>query len=184
MMVDFIAEHRESYGVEPICEVLPIAPSTYYEHARQRRDPERRSARARRDESLRMEINRIHDASHDGCYGADKIWQEMMRTKKFVARCTVERLMRVDGLRGVVRGPAFTVTTHPDVAASRPADLVHREFTATKPNQLWVADITYVATWCCSRARPPRWGALCDVLRDKFAHRPGRACASLASRSS
>jgi putative transposase len=146
-MVDFIDEHRSTYGVEPICEVLPIAPSTYYEHARRRRDPERRPARAKRDDRLRVEIKRVHHASLEGVYGAKKVWKQLLREKKFVARSTVERLMAVDGLRGVVRGRAFTITTTPDEKAARPPDLVQREFHATRPNQLWVADITYVATW-------------------------------------
>jgi putative transposase len=146
-MVAFIDEHREEYGVEPICKVLPIAPSTYYEQVRRRREPERRPYRARRDERLRAEIKRVHDESLDGVYGADKIWKQLLREKKFVARCTVERLMRLDGLRGVVRGAAFKVTTTPGDEAARPADLVKREFSATRPNQLWVADFTYVATW-------------------------------------
>ena len=146
-MVDFIDEHRSSDGVEPICAVLPIAPSTYYEHAARRRDPERRPARAKRDDGLRGEIKRVHHASLEGVYGADKVWRELRREGRSVARCTVERLMRMMGLRGVTRGPAFTVTTTPGEEANRPADLVQRKFHATRPNQLWVADITYVATW-------------------------------------
>ncbi len=146
-MVDFIDEHRSTYGVEPICKVLPIAPSTYFEHAARRRDPSRRPARAKRDDRLRVEIKRVHQASHDGVYGAKKVWKQLLREKKFVARCTVVRLMRTDGLRGVVRGRAFTITTRPNEKATRPADLVQREFSASRPNQLWVADITYVATW-------------------------------------
>src|SRR4051812_29214786 len=146
-MIDFIDEHRSQYGVEPICEVLPIAPSTYYEHARRRREPERRPYRAKRDERLRAEIKRVHQAALEGVYGADKVWKQLLREKHFVARCTVERLMRAQGLRGVVRGRAFAIATTPDEKAARPADLVKREFHATRPNQLWVADITYVATW-------------------------------------
>ena len=146
-MVDFVEEHRDEYGVEPICEVLPIAPSTYYEQLKRRCDPELRPARAKRDDRLRVEIKRVYDASHDGVYGADKVWKQLLREKNFVARCTVERLMRDEGLRGVVRGRAFAITTTPDEKAARPADLVKREFHATRPNQLWVADITYVATW-------------------------------------
>ena len=134
-MVDFIDEHRSEYGVESICAVLPIAPSTYYEQARRRRERERRPYRAKRDERLRAEIKRVHQAAHEGVYGADKVWKELLREKKFVARCTVERLMRTDGLVGVVRGRAFTITTTADKSA-RPADLVNREFHATRPNQL------------------------------------------------
>jgi transposase InsO family protein len=146
-MVDFIDEHRGDYGVEPICEVLPIAPSTYHEHARRRREPERRPHRAKRDDELRVEVRRVHHESHDGVYGADKVWRQLRREHRWVARCTVERLMRQEGLRGVVRGRALTVTTTPGDEAARPADLVKREFSATRPNQLWVADFTYVATW-------------------------------------
>lgn len=146
-MVDFVEEHRDEYGVEPICAVLPIAPSTYHEHARRRREPARRPRRAKRDDELRVHVHRVHQQSLGGVYGADKVWRQLRREGHWVARCTVERLMRVEGLRGLVRGRAFTVTTRPGDEAARPADLVKREFSATRPNQLWVADFTYVATW-------------------------------------
>jgi putative transposase len=146
-MVAFIEEHRESYGVEPICEVLPIAPSTYYEQQSRRRNPELRPERLKRDDALRPEIQRVFDESHGGVYGADKVWKQLNREDIEVARCTVERLMRAMGLRGVVRGGAVKVTTVPDEKALRPPDLVDRNFKATRPNQLWVADLTYVATW-------------------------------------
>ena len=146
-MMDFIDKHRATYGVEPICEVLPMSPSTYYEHAARKREPERRPARARRDEALLPEVQRVHAASHGGVYGADKVWRQLRKEGHTVARCTVERLMRRAGLRGVTRGRAFTVTTQPSELALRAPDLVNREFHATRPNQLWVADITYVATW-------------------------------------
>jgi len=145
-MVTFVDEHRDEYGVEPICSVLPIAPSTYYEHRARAEDPERRPDREKRDEDLRPQIQRVWNDNH-AVYGADKVWQQLGREKVDVARCTVERLMRDMGLHGAVRGRAFTVTTVADATALRPPDLVHREFTATRPNQLWVADITYVATW-------------------------------------
>jgi putative transposase len=145
-MVAFIDEHRAAYGVEPICEVLPIAPSTYYEHRGRARNPEKQPARAKRDEKLRPEIQRVWNDNH-AVYGAQKVWRQLAREKIDVARCTVERLMRNMSLAGAVRGRAFKVTTLVDKAAARPPDLVHREFTATRPNQLWVADITYVATW-------------------------------------
>jgi transposase InsO family protein len=145
-MVAFIDEHRDEYGVEPICDVLPIAPSTYYEHRARAKDPERRPDREKRDEKLRPEIQRVWNENH-AVYGADKVWHQLGREKVDVARCTVERLMREMGLRGAERGKAFKVTTVADQTALRPPDLVHREFTATRPNQLWVADITYVATW-------------------------------------
>jgi putative transposase len=147
MMVNFIEEHREVHGVEPICEVLPIAPSTYYVHHARRVDPDKRPARAKRDESLRVEIQRVSDQAFDGVYGADKVWRQLRRENIPAARCTVERLMRLMGLRGAVRGSAFKVTTIADESAVRPPDLVEREFEASRPNQLWVADITYVATW-------------------------------------
>ena len=146
-MIDFIDRHRGEHGVEPICGMLPIAPATYYAHKARQRDPELRPARMKRDEELSVEIRRIWQASFEGVYGAEKVWRELLREGVAVARCTVERLMRAMGLRGAVRGGAFKVTTTPDEAAVRPPDLVAREFSATRPNQLWVADITYVATW-------------------------------------
>ena len=146
-MVQFIDDHRGVYGVEPICAVLPIAPSTYRAHQACRRDPSRRSARRQRDEWLEVEIRRVWTSSHGGVYGADKVWRELRREGKQVARCTIERLMRRMGLSGVKRGGAFRVTTVADRFAPRPPDLVDRDFHATRPNQLWVADLTYVATW-------------------------------------
>jgi transposase InsO family protein len=145
-MVDFIEEHRGEHGVEPICAMLPIAPATYYEHVARRRDPELRPARAKRDEELRAEIQRVYDENFR-VYGADKVWLQLGREGIEAARCTVERLMRDMGLRGAVRGRAFTRTTVSDDSAARPLDLVRREFRASRPNQLWVADLTYVATW-------------------------------------
>jgi transposase InsO family protein len=145
-MVTFLDEHRDAYGVEPICGVLPIAPSTYYAHRACATDPSRRSARAKRDDELRGHVQRVFD-DNLGVYGADKVWRQLGREGVVVARCTVERLMREMGLRGAVRGRAFTVTTKADETATRPPDLVDRQFTATRPNQLWVADLTYVATW-------------------------------------
>src|SRR4051794_31839700 len=113
-MLAFIDEHREEYGVEPICDVLPIAPSTYYVHSARRRDPELRPARAKRDEALKVEVRRVWDDNFT-VYGADKVWRQLQREGKPVARCTVERLMRDLGLRGAVRGRAFTTTTTADV---------------------------------------------------------------------
>jgi transposase InsO family protein len=146
-MVDFIEHHRGQFGVEPLCAVLPIAPATYYEHKARKRDPDRRPDRVRRDEVLREQVRRVWTESFGGVYGAQKVWRQMQREGVSVARCTVERLMREMGLRGVVRGHAFKVTTIVDEAAARPADLVQRKFVASRPNQLWVADLTYVATW-------------------------------------
>ena len=142
----FIDQHRETYGVEPICAQLPIAPATYYAWKAQARDPARRAARARRDAALCPAIQRIWEENFR-VYGAEKVWRQLRREGIIVARCTVERLMRHMGLRGAVRGRAFTITTRPDDTTARPADLVQRAFTATRPNQLWVADLTYVATW-------------------------------------
>jgi transposase InsO family protein len=145
-MVTFIDQHRETYGVEPICAILPIAPSTYFLRKVQQADVTQRSARARRDDDLRREIQRVWD-EHEQVYGPQKVWKQLRREGIRVARCTVERLMRALGLRGTVRGRAWKVTTQSDPAATRPADLVERQFVATRPNQLWVSDFTYVATW-------------------------------------
>ena len=139
-MIAFIDANKDRFGVEPICRVLPIAPSTYH-------DANRRpaSARAVRDAKLKAEIARIH-AEHFGVYGARKVWRQLHREGIAVARCTVERLMGELHLEGVRRGKGRRTTT-PDAAAVRPADLVERDFSAAGPNQLWVADLTYVATW-------------------------------------
>lgn len=144
-MVGFIDAHRGSFGVEPICAVLPIAPSTYYEQQARHADPSRLPARARRDARLRPEIERVWRTNR-GVYGAKKVWKQLQREQLPVARCTVARLMRALGLRGVVRGRRVR-TTIPEAVADRPQDLVQRNFTATRPNQLWVSDLTYVATW-------------------------------------
>ena len=145
-MVGFIDEHRATFGVEPICAVLPIAPPVYYERKARERAPERRPARARQDEALAPEVERVWRLHH-AVYGVRKVWKQLQREGFAVARCTVARLMRQLGLAGAVRGRAFTVTTMADSAAARPPDLVARQFTAGRPNQLWVADLTYVATW-------------------------------------
>jgi putative transposase len=139
-MIAYIDRHKDRYGVEPICRVLPIAPSTYYQHSKRPW-----SARAVRDAQLKVEIRRVH-GEHFGVYGARKVWRQLHREGTAVARCTVERLMGELGLEGVRRGKAHRTTT-PDTSATQPADLVKRDFSATRPNQLWVADLTYVATW-------------------------------------
>lgn len=144
-MVAFIDAHRAEYGVEPICAELPIAPLQYYEHKAREADPERRPPRRRRDAELAEEIQRVH-AENFEVYGARKVWRQLNRESIVVARCTVERLMRGLGLQGVVRGRKCR-TTIPDDAAERPLDRVNRQFQATRPNALWVADFTYVATW-------------------------------------
>jgi putative transposase len=139
-MIAYIDGNKERFGVEPICEQLQVAPSTYYEA--KERPP---SARSLRDEELKREITRVHEES-SGLYGARKVWRQLLREGHQVARCTVERLMAELGLEGVRRGRKRR-TTIPDTSAVRAADLVDRDFSATRPDQLWVADITYVATW-------------------------------------
>ncbi len=144
-MIAFIDEHKEEFGVEPVCDVIEIATATYYEHKRQEREPDRRSARAKRDKVLRVEIQRVFDANY-GVYGVRKVWKQLKREGFSVAKCTVRRLMAQMGLRGATRGKAFTTTTIPDENLARPRDLVDRDFTADAPNRLWLADITYVPT--------------------------------------
>ncbi len=146
-MVDFIDDQREAYGVEPICRVLQIAPSTYHRHRAERENPELRSERKKRDDRLRPQIQQVWDESFGGVYGVRKVWRQLQHDGVDVARCTVARLMRQMGLSGVRRGRAFKVTTVPDESAMRPDDLVDRKFAASRPDALWVADITYVATW-------------------------------------
>jgi len=145
-MYSFIDTHRAEYGVEPICRVLEIAPSGYYVHRARQADPSRRPARAQRDEQLRKEVRHVWRANHE-VYGARKVWRQLRRDGTDVARCTVERLMRAEGLQGVIRGGRVRTTRPPEDPTSLPQDLVQRRFTADRPNQLWLADFTYVATW-------------------------------------
>ena len=144
-MVTYIDDHKERFGVEPICAVLPIAPSTYYANKTKHRDPDRRSARAKRDDGLKLEIQRVWDDNFR-VYGVRKVWRQLKREGFEVARCTVARLMRDLGLHGVVRGRTVK-TTVPDELLDRPLDRVNRQFNVFRPNALWVADLTYVATW-------------------------------------
>ena len=144
-MIAFIDDHREVYGVEPICRVLPIAPSTYHVHAARRADPAKAPARVQRDAALCEKIGRIFEENF-GVYGARKIWHQLRREGEQVARCTVERLMQAMGLQGVRRGKTVK-TTVSDPAAPCPRDRVNRNFTAARPNMLWVSDFTYVSTW-------------------------------------
>ena len=144
-MKSFIDQHRERFGVEPICKLLRVAPSAYWGHAARQRDPSLRSARARRDEYLMPHIRRVWQANFQ-VYGADKVWRQLQREGIQVARCTVERLMRHLGLRGVMRGKVVR-TTFGDNTAPCPLDRVNRQFKADRPNQLWVSDFTYVSTW-------------------------------------
>jgi transposase InsO family protein len=144
-MMSFINDHREVYGIEPICAEIPIAPSTYYEQKAREVNPDRRPARAKRDAELEVDIRRVWEENFR-VYGARKVWRQLNREQIPIAKCTTERLMRKLGIRGVVRGKGYK-TTIPDLLAERPMDLVERIFTAARPNQLWVADITFVATW-------------------------------------
>ncbi len=144
-MVSFIDDHREEYGVEPICAVVPIAPSTYYEDKAREADPERAPPRVRRDVTLRDEIRRVWDENFR-VYGVRKVWRQLNREGITVARCTVGRLMRELGLRGVVRGRRVKTTVGTE-EFPRPADRVNRDFKVARPNALWVSDLTYVATW-------------------------------------
>jgi putative transposase len=144
-MMAFIDAHRAEYGVEPICAQLPIAPSTYYEHKTRQADSRRQPARVRRDAELCQLIQRVWKQNFRA-YGARKIWRQLKREHIAVARCTVERLMRRQGLAGVVRGRKKRTTIASDLA-QRPADRVQRRFTASRPDELWIADFTYVATW-------------------------------------
>ncbi len=138
-------QHRDAYGVEPICNVMQIAPSGYRRHAAQQRDPALRGARARRDDERIPHIQRIWDENLQ-VYGADKVWKQLNREGIAVARCTVERLMKRLGLRGVRRGKGVR-TTVADKTLACPLDKVNRQFKADRPNQLWVSDFTYVSTW-------------------------------------
>lgn len=143
-MTAFVDEHRQAYGVEPICRMLQIAASAYYERLRKRREPERRSAQSKRDEILKPEILRVF-SEHSGVYGVRKVWRQLGREKIEVARCTVARLMRDLGLQGVIRGKPKR-TTISDKGAPCPLDHVNRQFKAPAPNRLWVSDFTYIAT--------------------------------------
>ncbi len=144
-MISFIDEHRSVFGVEPICRLLPIAPSTYYENVAKRLDVDRLSVRARSDIALKIEIRRVFEANFR-VYGVRKVWRQLKREGFDIARCTVARLMRSMGLQGIIRGKPIR-TTIPDNTAPSPLDRVNRQFKAPAPNRLWVSDFTYVATW-------------------------------------
>jgi transposase InsO family protein len=146
-MVSYIDDFKGRFGVEPICRVLPIAPSTYYEMKARERDPSRLPPRAIKDEQLKPEIRRVWEENYR-VYGARKVWKQLNREGIKVARCTVARLMREMGLRGVTRGKKV-ITTLPGDAEVIPLDRVNRDFTVSAPNRLWVADLSYVATWQC-----------------------------------
>jgi transposase InsO family protein len=144
-MIAFIGEHQKEHGVEPICRVLPIAPSTYHRHAARRADPAKMPERAKRDERLEIEVQRVFEENFS-VYGVRKVWRQLQREGFDVARCTVARLMRKLGLAGVVRGKPVK-TTVSDKAAPCPRDHVNRKFRAPRPNMLWLSDFTYVSTW-------------------------------------
>lgn len=144
-MTAFIEEHRGSYGVEPMCKILQIAPSTYYDRRAIARDPDLASARAKSDAALSIKIDAAWEDNRK-LYGARKIWHVLRREGEDVARCTVERLMRSLGIRGVLRGKKV-ITTNPDASLPCPDDKVNRLFMADRPNKLWVSDFTYVPTW-------------------------------------
>ena len=144
-MIAFIDDHRAEHGVEPICRMLPIAPSTYYDHLAKRAEPSRRSERARRDDVLRPEIRRVFEENF-GVYGVRKVWRQLRREGFDVARCTVARLMKDLGIQGVIRGKPVR-TTIADKTTPCPLDRVNRQFRVPAPNMLWVSDFTYVATW-------------------------------------
>lgn len=145
-MIRFIDDHRADYGVESICQQLPLSVSTYYWHKERERQPEKVAGRIKRDQQLRLEIQRVWN-ENEQVYGSRKVWVQLNREQLPVARCTVERLMKQLGIRGVSRTAASTYTTISDAGQEKPQDKVNRQFTADAPNQLWVADITYVATW-------------------------------------
>ena len=144
-MIAFIDDHRGVHGVEPICKVLPIAPSTYHDHLAKRADPARLPERVKRDTMLKPEVSRVFKANYE-VYGVRKVWLQLGREGVNVARCTVARLMKDMGLQGVIRGKPMR-TTFADKAVPCPRDHVNRQFFAPRPNFLWVSDFTYVSTW-------------------------------------
>ncbi|EHO2007563.1 IS3 family transposase, partial [Escherichia coli] len=143
-MMPLLDKLREQYGVGPLCSELHIAPSTYYHCQQQRHHPDKRSARAQRDDWLKKEIQRVYDENHK-VYGVRKVWRQLLREGIRVARCTVARLMAVMGLAGVLRGKKVRTTISRKAVAA--GDRVNRQFVAERPDQLWVADFTYVSTW-------------------------------------
>jgi transposase InsO family protein len=180
-MIAFIDDHREAYGVEPICRVLPIAPSTYHAHVARRADPTRLSARARRDDALMPEVRRVFDENF-GVYGVRKVWRQLKREGHDVARCTVARLMQTVGLQGVIRGkPARTTIS--DKAAPCPMDHVNRQFKAAHPTALWFRKFSRRATCIPGRGgkgpqqghhQPVRFTTCCSAHNDRRHARPPR----------
>ncbi|MET0002692.1 MAG: IS3 family transposase [Candidatus Thiodiazotropha sp.] len=145
-MIAFIDAHKDQHGIEPMCKQLPMAISTYYEHKDRESDPDKASNRSIRDRHLKPEIQRVWDENLQ-VYGVRKVWRQLKREGFDIARCTVERLMKQLGIQGISRGGAKCWTTIRDENQDKPSDLVNRQFVADRPNQLWVADITFVATW-------------------------------------
>src|SRR5262249_320974 len=144
-MISFVDAYRDDHGVEPICKVLAIAPSTYHAHVARRAKPETAPARVKRDAMLSVEIKRVFNENFE-VYGVRKVWRQLLREGHDVARCTVARLMKKMALQGVIRGRPVR-TTVGDKATPCPLDHVNRRFRAARPNVLWVSDFTYVATW-------------------------------------
>lgn len=181
-MIVFISDHRAEYGVEPICRVLPIAPSTFHEHLAVARDPDRASDRAKRDQVLRHEVQRVRDQNFK-VYGVRKVWHQMRREGFDVARCTVERLMRQLGIQGITRGKPQK-TTRPDKALPCPRDKVNRQFRAPAPNTLWVSDFTHVSTWQgfvpFRGLRGPTGATVPFTLRHRYLCQPHRRVAGIA----
>jgi len=145
-MIAFIDAQQGNHGVEPICNQLPISVSTYYERKARELDLDKEPNRTIRDRHHKVEIQRVWEENKQ-VYGARKVWKQLKREDFVIARCTVERLMKALDIQGVSRGGAKRRTTIPDESQDRPSDLVNRQFVAQRPNQLWVADITYVASW-------------------------------------
>lgn len=176
-MIAFIDDYRGAYGAEPICRVLPIAPSTYHAHAARRADPGKQPTRVRSDAALMVEIRRVFEANFH-LYGVRNVWLQLGREGIVVARRTVARLIRTIGLKGVVRGKTVR-TTIPDPAALCPLDRINRQFKASRPNALWVSDFTYVATWSGFVYPPPRSRAMIWIEVFCFS----QVCAAACSRS-
>ena len=145
MIWSFIDQHHDRFGVEPLCRFLKVATSAWYRHVARKNNPDLRCQRDKQDELMMADIQRVWD-ENERVYGAEKVWKALNREGTRVARCTVERLMKRLNLQGVRRGKRM-VTTSSDPAIKTPGDLVNRHFKASRPNQLWVSDFTYVSTW-------------------------------------
>lgn len=173
-MISFIDEYRGMFGVEPICRLLPIAPSTYYDNVAKRLDVDRLSVRARNDIAWKIEIRRVFEQNFR-VYGVCKVWRQLKREGFDIARCTIARLMRSMGLQGIIRGKPIR-TTISSATGPSPLDRVNRQFKAAAPNRLWVSDFTYVATLAGLRLCRVRHRCLCPAYRRlaRFQDRPCR----------